>query len=59
MYRAPEVQLGAHNYNSPIDIWALGAIMAELYTFRPLFPGSGTVDQIFKICTVLGSPTKV
>ena len=33
--------------------------MAELYTFRPLFPGNSEIDEIFKICSVLGSPEKV
>lgn len=56
-YRAPEVLLRSVNYNSPIDMWALGAIMAELYTFRPLFPGSSEPDEIFKIAAVLGTPT--
>lgn len=31
--------------------------MAELYTLRPLFPGTSETDEIFKICAVLGSPT--
>ena len=31
--------------------------MAELYTLRPLFPGSSEADQIYKICSVLGSPS--
>lgn len=56
-YRAPEVLLRDLRYNSPIDIWAMGAMMAELYTLRPLFPGSSEADEIFKICTVLGTPT--
>ena len=38
-YRAPEILLRAPNYNAPIDIFALGAITAELFTMRPLFPG--------------------
>ena len=58
-YRAPEVLLRSTNYNSPIDIWAMGCIMAELYTLRPLFPGSSEIDEIFKICAVLGTPSKV
>ena len=33
--------------------------MAEVYTFRPLFPGNSEVDEIFKICSVLGTPTRV
>ncbi|VDP94853.1 unnamed protein product [Echinostoma caproni] len=46
------------SYNSPIDLFAVGCIMAELYTFRPLFPGSSEIDMIFKICSVLGTPNK-
>ncbi|KAM3841574.1 serine/threonine-protein kinase MAK [Vipera latastei] len=57
-YRAPEVLLKSSVYSSPIDIWAVGSIMAELYTLRPLFPGTSEVDEIFKICQVLGTPRK-
>lgn len=53
-YRAPEVILRAPNYNSPIDVFAIGAIMAELFRFSPLFPGASEADQIHKICAVLG-----
>uniref|UniRef100_A0A182NNP4 non-specific serine/threonine protein kinase n=1 Tax=Anopheles dirus TaxID=7168 RepID=A0A182NNP4_9DIPT len=57
-YRAPEVLLHSTRYGSSIDLWAVGCIMAELYTFRPLFPGSSEVDQLFKICSILGTPDK-
>uniref|UniRef100_A0A8W7JV20 non-specific serine/threonine protein kinase n=1 Tax=Anopheles albimanus TaxID=7167 RepID=A0A8W7JV20_ANOAL len=57
-YRAPEVLLHSTRYGSSIDLWAVGCIMAELYTFRPLFPGSSEVDQLFKICSLLGTPDK-
>ncbi|KAM4694000.1 serine/threonine-protein kinase ICK isoform 1-T2 [Discoglossus pictus] len=57
-YRAPEVLLRSTNYNSPIDMWAVGCIMAEVYTLRPLFPGSSEIDTMFKICQVLGTPKK-
>ena len=56
-YRAPEVLLRSPHYNSPIDTMACGCIMAELFTLRPLFPGSSEADQIYKMCSVLGSPT--
>eukprot|EP00897_Mesotaenium_endlicherianum_P000198 jgi/Mesen1/10179/ME000076S09686 len=56
-YRAPEVLLQSASYNAPIDMWAVGAIMAELFTLRPLFPGSSETDEIYKICSVLGSPS--
>ncbi|KAF3857969.1 hypothetical protein F7725_011170 [Dissostichus mawsoni] len=58
VYRAPEVLLKSNCYSSPIDIWAVGCIMAELYTLRPLFPGNSEVDEIFKICQVLGTLKK-
>ncbi|VDK29498.1 unnamed protein product [Gongylonema pulchrum] len=57
-YRAPEILLRSTSYNSPIDIWALGCIMAELYMLRPLFPGTSELDQLFKIITILGTPNK-
>uniref|UniRef100_A0A8C6R2A6 Protein kinase domain-containing protein n=1 Tax=Nannospalax galili TaxID=1026970 RepID=A0A8C6R2A6_NANGA len=57
-YRAPEVLLRSTNYSSPIDVWAVGCIMAEVYTLQPLFPGASEIDTIFKICQVLGTPKK-
>ncbi|CAF3301368.1 unnamed protein product [Rotaria socialis] len=57
-YRAPEVLLRSTSYTSPIDIWAVGCIAAELYTLRPLFPGSSEIDQMFKICAVMGTPNR-
>lgn len=56
-YRAPECLLRSNVYSSPVDIFALGCIMAELYLGRPLFPGTSESDQLFKICSVLGTPT--
>jgi serine/threonine protein kinase len=56
-YRAPECVLRSTNYNSPIDIWALGVIMIELYNNKPIFPGLNDKDMLFKMSTVLGSPT--
>lgn len=56
-YRAPELALLSDRYNSPVDIWAVGAIMIELYTLRPAFQGNSQVDQLFKIFAVTGSPT--
>lgn len=57
-YRAPELLLRSTNYNSPVDIFALGAIMAELYTQCPLFPGTNEMDQLNKIVKILGTPKK-
>ncbi|XP_045464689.1 serine/threonine-protein kinase MAK-like [Harmonia axyridis] len=57
-YRAPEVLLHATTYSSPIDMWAVGCIAAEICTYRPLFPGSTETDQLYKICAILGCPNK-
>ncbi|ORX63884.1 Pkinase-domain-containing protein, partial [Linderina pennispora] len=55
-YRAPEVLLNCNNYSTPIDVWAVGTIVAELAMLRPLFPGSNQIDQLRRIFEVLGTP---
>ncbi|KAJ8899296.1 hypothetical protein K2173_018270 [Erythroxylum novogranatense] len=55
-YRAPEVLLQSSTYTPAIDMWAVGAILAELFTLTPIFPGESEVDQLYKICCVLGAP---
>ncbi|PWN23583.1 hypothetical protein BCV69DRAFT_279516 [Microstroma glucosiphilum] len=55
-YRAPEVLLRSKDYSNPVDLWALGTILAELVNLKPLFPGDSEVDQILQICEVLGDP---
>ncbi|KAG6813795.1 hypothetical protein H0H92_007207 [Tricholoma furcatifolium] len=56
-YRAPEVLLFSRDYSNPVDMWALGTIMAELVNLRPLFPGSDQIDQVARICEILGDPS--
>ncbi|KAF4529528.1 hypothetical protein B566_EDAN015186 [Ephemera danica] len=56
-YRSPEVILGLP-YGTPIDMWSLGCILAELYTGYPLFPGENEVEQLACIMEVLGMPPK-
>lgn len=54
-YRSPEVILGLP-YGTPIDMWSLGCILAELYTGCPLFPGEDEIEQLACIMEVLGLP---
>jgi meiosis induction protein kinase IME2/SME1 len=56
-YRAPEVLLLSKDYSNPVDMWALGTIMAELVNLKPLFPGSDHQDQINRICEIMGDPS--
>ncbi|CAD8208340.1 unnamed protein product [Paramecium pentaurelia] len=57
-YRAPEILLKQANYNSPVDIFALGCIMAELFLNRPLFQGNSELEQFNKILSTLGTFTQ-
>ncbi|XP_055680661.1 dual specificity tyrosine-phosphorylation-regulated kinase 2 isoform X3 [Lutzomyia longipalpis] len=54
-YRSPEVILGLP-YGTPIDMWSLGCILAELYTGYPLFPGENEAEQLACIMEVIGLP---
>jgi len=56
-YRAPECILKSSNYNSPMDIWAVGCIMAEMFLHpKPLFYGQNEKEVLNKICSILGTP---
>ena len=57
-YRAPECILTAGAYGPPVDIWAIGCILFEALTGRPLFPGKHQIDQLNKIHAVLGTPSR-
>lgn len=55
-YRAPEVLLRAGAYSAPVDIWAIGAMAVEIANLKPLFPGGNEVDQVWRVCEIMGSP---
>ena len=54
-YRSPEVILGLP-YDSGIDMWSFGCILAELYTGYPLFPGENEMEQLACIMEINGAP---
>lgn len=56
-YRAPEVLLQS-SYATPVDLWSVGCIFAEMFRRKPLFCGSSDVDQLEKIFDVIGLPIK-
>ena len=58
-YRSPEILLRNGFYSKPIDIWAFGCVAVEVANFKPLFPGSNEIDQIWKILQVLGTPIDI
>ena len=48
-YRAPEILLGSRHYSTPVDVWSVGCIFAEMVNQKPLFPGDSEIDELFKI----------
>ena len=56
-YRSPEILLGAKTHGPGIDLWSLGAILMELASLKPLFPGESEIATAFKIFAMVGSPT--
>nr|QNH86181.1 cyclin dependent kinase 1 [Meretrix meretrix] len=57
-YRAPEILLGSQRYSTPVDVWSVGCIFAEMVTKRPLFHGDSEIDQLFRIFRTLTTPTE-
>ncbi|KAL7215047.1 hypothetical protein ACSBR1_027262 [Camellia fascicularis] len=57
-YRAPEILLGSRHYSTPVDVWSVGCIFAEMVNQRPLFPGDSEIDELFKIFRILGIPNE-
>jgi len=56
-YRAPELLMGSKVYATPVDVWAIGCIFAEMATLRALFQGDSEVDQLYRIFHILGTPS--
>ena len=56
-YRPPELLMGIAEYSTPVDIWSIGCIFAEMCLRRALFPGDYEIEQIYKIFGLLGTPT--
>jgi len=57
-YRPPDVLLGSQQYNTSIDVWSAGCIIAEMVTGRPLFPGRSNVDELLCIFKIMGTPSE-
>ncbi|CAO2821597.1 unnamed protein product [Amaranthus hypochondriacus] len=52
-YRSPEVLLG-YPYNTSIDMWSFGCVVAELFLGIPLFPGASEFDLLKRMIRILG-----
>lgn len=50
--------LGITHYSTPVDMWSVGCIMAELVRKQPLFPGDSEWQQLLHIFKLLGTPNE-
>jgi len=57
-YRPPEILLGQKEYNSAVDIWSAGCLLALMAQNKHLFPGDDEIDQLNKIFKVMGTPNE-
>ncbi|PIO65524.1 kinase domain protein, partial [Teladorsagia circumcincta] len=53
-YRSPELLVGDTVYGPPVDIWAVGCVLAELITGEALWPGRSDIDQLYLIRKTIG-----
>lgn len=55
-YRAADVLMGSRRYSTPVDIWSIGCIFAEMVNGRPLITGTSESDQLDRIFRTFGTP---
>lgn len=55
-YRSPELLLGAREYGTSVDMWAVGCLLLELLVGRPIFQGDHPVDMLRRIFDAVGNP---
>ncbi|CAI4225133.1 unnamed protein product [Auanema sp. JU1783] len=53
-YRSPELLVGDTSYGPPVDVWAVGCVLAELITGEALWPGRSDIDQLYLIRKTIG-----
>ena len=57
-YRSPELLLEMNEYATPVDVWSVGCIFAELAINQPLFKGENEMTQLKEIFRILGRPNE-
>jgi glycogen synthase kinase 3 beta len=56
-YRAPELIFGNMDYDTSIDVWSFGCVLAEMFSGKPFFQGESTIEQLLQIIKILGTPS--
>ena len=47
--------MGSRYYDKSVDIWALGCIIPELLSGKPLFPGSNNLETLAFVLKTFGN----
>ncbi|XP_028094275.1 cell division control protein 2 homolog 2-like [Camellia sinensis] len=55
-YRPPEILLGSRVYSTPVDVWSVGCIFAEMVMHQPLFDGHSKISHLHQIFRIMGTP---
>ncbi|KOB71611.1 Cyclin dependent kinase 4 [Operophtera brumata] len=46
------------SYNTAVDVWSCGCVLAQIHTRCPLLPGSSDSDQLHRIFRLIGRPAR-
>lgn len=52
-YKAPELLFNSKSYDSKVDLWGAGCVLAEMLLGIPLFEGRHEVEQMELICETI------
>jgi serine/threonine protein kinase len=56
-YRAPELLVQNKRYDSKVDMWSVGCILAEVIGAKAFFPGKDSLHQLRLVVEKLGTPS--
>lgn len=57
-FAAPELLLGGTRHTKETDMWAFGALLANLLLGKQLFPGKDRVSKMTQVFKIVGVPDK-
>lgn len=55
-YRAPELLI-EETHDFAVDLWSCGCVIAEMASGSTPFQGDSPIDQLMKICAIIGTPS--
>ena len=55
-FAAPEILLGGTRHTKETDMWAFGALLANLLLGKQLFPGKDRVSKMMQVFKIVGVP---